>query len=78
MMWSQADDLHQLFGLLMTAAHGFLRVPSFQTPICLPGTRRTKEIVELVHQSALIRAGDGYLARLPRDRAGRDERGVLP
>jgi hypothetical protein len=53
------------FGLLMAVAQGVFRVPSFQMSaagefsrrwhqmsICLLGTRRTKEIIELVHQSA--------------------------
>src|ERR1700760_2027472 len=51
---------------------------SFQLSIRLLGPCQTKEIIELVHQPAQIRAGDGYLTRLPKDRTGRDESGVLP
>jgi len=49
-----------------------------QASICLLGPWRAKEIAEFVHQPAEIRARDRYLARLARDRAGRDESGVLP
>jgi hypothetical protein len=49
-----------------------------QASIGLLGPWRAKEIAEFVHQPAEIRARDRYLARLARDRAGRDESGVLP
>ena len=78
MMLSRSDDLHRLPDLLILVTQGFFRVPRFHTSICLLGTRRSKEIVELVHQSVEIRAGDSYFTGLSRDRARRDESDVLP